>query len=85
VAPANQGKSGGYRTIIFYRKGDLAFFVYGFPKNDLANISRRQLAAFKKLAPYFLDASAVTIEDMIRDAKIAEVPCNGEGKYNLPR
>lgn len=39
VARPNQGKSGGYRTIVLYRRGDQAFFVYGFSKNDKGNIT----------------------------------------------
>ncbi len=27
-------KSGGFRTLIAYRIGDLAVFMYGFAKND---------------------------------------------------
>ena len=38
IARSGQGKSGGYRTVILYRKGDKALFVYGFPKNERENI-----------------------------------------------
>lgn len=34
------GKSGGYRTLIVYRFGKRAVFLFGFAKNDRANISR---------------------------------------------
>lgn len=78
VARSHQGKSGGYRTIILYRKGKLAFFVYGFAKSDLGNISRFQLLGFKKLAPFFLDATNAEIDTMIRAGEIAEVKCNDE-------
>ena len=76
VARANQGKSGGYRTIILYRKGERAFFVYGFPKNDRANITPIEERGFKKLAPIFLDASESQIRTLIAAGEIAEVPCN---------
>jgi hypothetical protein len=33
IARPGQGKSGGYRTVIAYRRGDLAVFLYGFAKN----------------------------------------------------
>lgn len=29
VARPGKGRSGGYRTIIAYRRGDRAFFIYG--------------------------------------------------------
>lgn len=30
VGRSGQGRSGGYRTLIAFRFGDLAFFIYGF-------------------------------------------------------
>ncbi|WP_363322845.1 type II toxin-antitoxin system RelE/ParE family toxin [uncultured Alcanivorax sp.] len=41
VAVGGQGKSGGMRTLLAYRVGDKAFFVYGFAKSARANIIRR--------------------------------------------
>ncbi len=38
IARPNEGKSGGFRSIILYRREDKAFFVFGFPKNDKDNI-----------------------------------------------
>ncbi len=32
--PGGGGKSGGFRSIILFRAGSRAFFVYGFPKDD---------------------------------------------------
>ena len=34
-----KGKSGGIRTIIAFKKEDKAFFIYGFAKNEKANIN----------------------------------------------
>ena len=42
VARPNKGKSGGYRTIILFRRGDRAFFVYAFPKSGRDNINALQ-------------------------------------------
>ena len=33
VARAGKGRSGGYRTLIAYRRGDRAFFLIGFAKS----------------------------------------------------
>lgn len=54
IARAGQGKSGGFRTIVLFRRGDRAVFVYGFAKNDRANIDRRELKAFRALADTLL-------------------------------
>ena len=37
-----EGKSGGYRVIVFFRSAERAFFYYGFPKSGMANISRME-------------------------------------------
>ena len=54
VARPGAGKSGGYRTIILLRRETRAIFVYGFAKNERANIEDDELADFKKLAKLYL-------------------------------
>jgi len=73
VARPNQGKSGGYRTIILYRRGDRSFFVYGFPKNSFGNVNDAQVRAFKKLAPIFLYATEDEIQRLMQAGEISEV------------
>ena len=36
IARLGQGKSGGSRSIILFRRNDRAVFIYGFEKKDLA-------------------------------------------------
>jgi hypothetical protein len=47
VSRPGQGKSKGYRTIIFFRRGAKAFFMYGFAKSRRANIDDDEKAQFK--------------------------------------
>ena len=47
VARLSEGKSGGYRVIVFFRSKERAFFVYGFSKSDRSNIDQGELRAFK--------------------------------------
>lgn len=54
IARAGEGKSGGSRSIILFRKNDRAVFVYGFEKKDLANIRPDELEAFRELAKVIL-------------------------------
>jgi hypothetical protein len=54
IARPGQGKSGGSRAIILFRKGNRAVYIYGFEKKDLANIERRELEAFRELATVVL-------------------------------
>jgi len=53
IARPGQGKSGGYRSIIIFRKGNMAFFVYGFAKNERDNIDESDERDFKDLAKCF--------------------------------
>jgi hypothetical protein len=79
VARPGEGKSGGFRTIILYRAGERAFFVYGFAKSERGNIRADELKAFRLLAGNTLSKSE---EDILADLKagaLIEVICN-EGR-----
>lgn len=54
VARPGEGKSGGFRTIVSFRHGERAFFVYGFAKSDRDNIAPDELKAFRRLAAEML-------------------------------
>ena len=54
IARAGQGKSGGSRSIILFKKEDRDVFVHGFENKDLANITVKDLVAFRKLADAIL-------------------------------
>jgi hypothetical protein len=50
IARPDEGKSGGYRSIILFRQAERSFFVYGFAKSDQANIDTSDERDFKELA-----------------------------------
>jgi hypothetical protein len=50
IARLGEGKSGGYRVILFYRSGERTFVGDGFSKSDRANIDDKELRRLKKLA-----------------------------------
>lgn len=62
----NQGKSGSARTIIAFKKGDNAFFIYAFKKNTTANISSKELLALKKLAKEYLSYSEKELKQALK-------------------
>jgi len=72
IARPGQGKSGGYRSVILFRKGTQAFFVYGFAKSDRENIED-ELEKFKILARAWFALSDKQIEAMTRDKVLTEV------------
>jgi len=67
IARPGQGKSGGYRSVILFRKGALTFFVYGFAKSDRENIDPDEVAGFRKLAKGYLALSEKQIEAMLKN------------------
>ncbi len=73
IGRPQEGKSGGYRTIILFRKGDKAFFVYGFAKNVLDNIDKADVKGFKKLAKVVLSASDQQVESLLKKGEIEEI------------
>ena len=73
LARPGQGRSGGYRSIIIFQKGQRAFFVYGFAKSDRENIEPDETAAFKKSAKAFFALSDKQIETLIKEEELSEV------------
>jgi len=73
VARAGQGRSGGYRTLIAYRSGSLAVFMFGFAKNEMDNIDDKQLATLQDSAAAWLEANDAQIAKARADGLLLEV------------
>jgi hypothetical protein len=78
IARRGAGKSGGFRTIIVFRVGELAIFVHGFAKSDVENISPDELFALKKLASEMLAYGENGIEKATASGTLMEVQCDGK-------
>lgn len=75
LARKGQGKSGGFRTIIVFQYGHHSFFVFGFAKNELANISPDDLFVFRKAAKELLNYGDHEIEKAVEEGEFIEVFC----------
>jgi len=73
VARPGQGRSGGYRTLILFRRGDRAVFAFGFAKNDLANIAPSELVILKEAASVTLALSLADLDRLVEDGQLIEV------------
>jgi len=73
IARPNEGKSGGYRSIILFRRGERAFFVFGFAKSDHANIDESDERDFKELAGKLLTASDENLKKLLELGEFVEV------------
>ncbi|MFZ5601246.1 MAG: type II toxin-antitoxin system RelE/ParE family toxin [Pseudomonadota bacterium] len=77
VAIGGRGKSGGVRTLLAYKVGSKAFFVYGFAKSARANISADELKALKHLAKELLSYSDKALAEAIEHGALIEVENDG--------
>lgn len=73
VATAGKGKRGSFRTIIAYRQGDRAFFLFGFAKNERANVSQRELAALKMFAKALMAKNPSELDAAVERGLLMEV------------
>jgi hypothetical protein len=78
IARPGHGKSGGFRTIVATNRGDRWFFVYGFAKNERANIDDEEEAALKKLAETLLTMPPTSLAKAESAGEITKVKCDGE-------
>jgi hypothetical protein len=78
VPRKGQGRSGGYRTIIAYRDGECAYFMYGFAKNERENIGDDELAVIKTTARLLMAQSSSELGDALETREIVEVMCDAE-------
>lgn len=73
VARTGLGKSGGFRTIVLFRVEHLAFFVYGFAKNEQANITRSDLLRFRQLAKDVFRYDDQKLRSLIEAGEIRQI------------
>jgi hypothetical protein len=76
VARSGGGKSGGFRTLILFRMGMLAFFVHGFAKNEQDNIDDNDLVALRKLATTMLAYNDAALGGALENKTLIEVICD---------
>lgn len=73
ISRPGQGKSRGYRTIVLFRRGARAFFVYGFAKSDRANMDRDEREQFVVAAKYVLALNEDRLAELLAKGDFVEV------------
>ena len=73
IAKQGKGKSGGYRTIIAFKREDKAFFLYGFAKNQQDNLEQDALKSLKDLAKQLLVLDDNQIERLLENGILTEI------------
>ena len=78
IARKGQGKSGGFRTIIFFKAHKVAFFILGFAKNVQDNLERNEIAGLKDLAGRMMSYDEKTIALALKNGALEEISCEQE-------
>ena len=78
IARKGGGRSGGFRTIVLFRRGELAFYVYGFAKSDRENLRRNELETFRPLADEYLALDRSGLASALAVGAIIEVNCDDQ-------
>lgn len=73
IAREGQGKSAGYRTVVFYRKGERAFFMLGFAKSDQDNLPKNEQEEYRDAAKSYLGLTDKQIFEMLKKGSLIEV------------
>ena len=73
VAREGGGKSGGYRTLVFFRHAERAIFAFGFAKSDKANLSAVEMRTYKQAAKIVLGLTPAQIDMEVREERLFEV------------
>ena len=77
IALGGKGKRGGIRTLLAFKQGDKAFFVYGFAKSERADVSAKELRALKLLARELLSYTKPALAKAVKAGELIEVDGNG--------
>jgi len=73
IARQGEGKSGGHRVIVYFRNEYRTFFSYGFSKNDMGNINRKELKRFKRDAKNRLSYTDGQIRELVQNGTLIEI------------
>ena len=78
IARKGGGRSAGFRTIVVFRRGALAFFVHGFAKSDRENLRRKELSGLRSLANEYLALDEAGLAAAQAVGAIIEVECDDQ-------
>lgn len=78
VARPGAGKSGGFRTLVFFRTQKRAVFAFGFAKSDMTNLDNADEAYLKKAAKLVLGFTDEQMDAEVIAGRMLEVKCDDQ-------
>lgn len=73
VARPGEGRSGGHRVLVAWRRTARAVFLFGFAKSARGNIDDDELATAQEIAQIWLDVDASALTKALADGIIVEI------------
>ena len=73
IARRNEGRSGGFRAIVFHGQGDRAVFLHLFAKNERSNLTRAEQDAYRDIAKELADLTIDQIRALVDRQKWIEI------------
>lgn len=73
VAVHGRGKRSGARTIVATNFGECCHFIYGFEKNEKANISGRDLENLRAIASDLMKVTTDELSYLVAQGKMLEI------------
>ena len=73
VALPGRGKRGSARTLVATNKGNRWLFVFGFEKNERANISKKELEALQSIATDLLKLNSNQLDAHVYNEALREI------------
>lgn len=81
IGLAGQGKRGGARTLVATNKGNRWFFVFGFEKNERANIADDELEALRDITEQLLARTGQQLDEAVKEGALQEI-CHDQKNQN---
>jgi hypothetical protein len=75
IAKGGRGRSGGFRTIVAYRRHDRLVFLYVFGKNERDNITEQERVALLEIGDEYMRLEADKLDALVAKGTLIEVAC----------
>lgn len=73
IGLAGRGKRGGARMLVATNKANRWFFVFGFEKNERANIADDELEALRDIAEQLLVRTGQQLDEAVAEGTLQEI------------
>ena len=73
IAREGQGRSGGFRSILFYRKSDRAVFLHLFAKSEQDNLTAVEQDSYREFAGELAALNEEMIGVLVKDKRWTEI------------